>query len=185
MSRAARTRRFARSRRGAALVEFALTAPLLFFILFASLEFARANMLRNTVEMAAYEGARRGIVPGATAEDVRDAARFPLATIFVRNASIDVEPETITDSTRTVTVTVSVPLDGNFWGPAVFFRGKTVSNSLTMPRERYDMVGAASATNNPPPSDDGGTGGDDGGTNDDDASNDDGGSWWDWFSGWW
>src|SRR5690606_21432947 len=86
MSRAARTRCFIRPRRGAALVEFALTAPLLFFILFASLEFARANMLRNTVEMAAYEGARRGIVPGATAEDVRDAARFPLTTIFVRNA---------------------------------------------------------------------------------------------------
>jgi Flp pilus assembly protein TadG len=176
-------------------VEFALTAPLLFFIMFASLEFARVNMLRNTVEMAAYEGARRGIVPGATAEEVRDAARFPLDTIFVHDAKIEVEPAVITDSTRTVTVTVAVPLNENLWEPALFFQDKTVSNSLTMPRERYDMVGATTA-NDPPPStgtgsDDGGSSDDGGGTGDDGGSTgDDGGgggggwggwSWWDWW----
>ena len=50
-------------RRGAVAVEFAITVPFLFLILFGSIEFSRANMLRQTVSQAAYEAARRGDIP--------------------------------------------------------------------------------------------------------------------------
>ena len=58
------------NRRGAAAVEFAMTAGLAFFFFFAALEFCRVSMMRHTVQNALYEGARIGIVPGATASDV-------------------------------------------------------------------------------------------------------------------
>ncbi len=54
-------------------VEFAICFPLLLLFFFAAFEFCRANMIRQTADNAAYEGARRAIVPGATAEDARAA----------------------------------------------------------------------------------------------------------------
>ena len=58
-------------RTAAVVVEFAICAPILFLFFFASLEFSRVNMIRQSVENAVYEGARRGIVPGATAANCR------------------------------------------------------------------------------------------------------------------
>ena len=53
-------------RQGAAVIEMALTLPVLFLLLFACYEFGRANMIRHTAQGAAYEAARVAIVPGAT-----------------------------------------------------------------------------------------------------------------------
>jgi Flp pilus assembly protein TadG len=58
-------------RRGTAAVEFAMTAPLLFMMIYASVELGHANMVLNATEAACYEGARVGIVPGATADECR------------------------------------------------------------------------------------------------------------------
>ena len=84
-----------RDRRGAALVEFALTASLLVLIVFTAVEFMRVNTIVNTSENAAYEGARTGIVPGATAADAIAAAQSILNAIGTRNAVVSVEPATI------------------------------------------------------------------------------------------
>ncbi len=48
------------------MVEFAIVAPLLFFLFFASMEFCRVAMIRHTADNAVYEGCRVGIIPGAT-----------------------------------------------------------------------------------------------------------------------
>ncbi len=50
-----------------------MTAPLLFIILFGALKLGYANMVWNVAEAAAFEGAREGIVPGATASEVEVA----------------------------------------------------------------------------------------------------------------
>ena len=71
------------ARCGVVTVEFAICAPILFIIFFASLEFGRVNMIRQSVENAVYEGSRRGIVPGATAADCRTAAQNVLNTVSV------------------------------------------------------------------------------------------------------
>ena len=57
-------------RPGAVLVEMAITSSLAFLFFFAALEFCRVAMIRHTVENALYEGARTGIVPGATTAEV-------------------------------------------------------------------------------------------------------------------
>ena len=41
----------------------------MFLFMFAGMEFSRANMIRNVIENAAFEGARQGVVPGADAAD--------------------------------------------------------------------------------------------------------------------
>src|SRR5262245_4405407 len=123
---------------GVVTVEFAICAPILFFFFFAALEFSRVNMIRQSVENAIYEGSRRGIVPGATAADCRTAAQSVLNTVMVRNATITVTPAVITQDTPQVTVAVAVPVNSNSWVVPMFFHGKTVANSMTLRRERFN-----------------------------------------------
>lgn len=61
----ARSRRRTRSR-GQALTEFALVAPIFFFVMFAIIEFGRAVYTIQMLNNAAREGARYAIVHGAS-----------------------------------------------------------------------------------------------------------------------
>ena len=116
------------SRRGASTVEFALTAPILFLLLFGGYELSRANMLMHTCEAAAYEGARVGIVPGATSDEVEDAVNQILATVGVKNASVDVEPSDLNSESEFIAVSVQFSFQDNsllapaFMGSEPFLR---------------------------------------------------------------
>jgi len=127
-------------RRGTTTVEFAICLPLVLLLFFGAMEFSRINMLRHTIAQAAYEGARRGIVPGATADQVRTTAADVLGSIWAASYTIDVVPATITPQTTQVTVSISLPLAQNCWVPSVFVSGGTVSKSFTMEREKYETV---------------------------------------------
>jgi Flp pilus assembly protein TadG len=131
-----RRRSAPRRRCGAVLVEFALCAPLLFFFFFSALEFARVNMIRQSIENAVYEGSRRGIVPGATADDCRQAAQVILNSVSINSAQIDVNPTNITTDTPEVTVSIAVPVNSNSWVVPFFFKNKTISGTMTLTRER-------------------------------------------------
>ncbi len=122
-------------RKGVAAVEFAVTAGLAFFFFFASLEFCRVAMMRHTVQNAMYEGARVGIVPGATQADVEQTTRRILSSIGVNDATIDISPTPITLTTPEVTVRVRMRLDRNLFAPGFFFRGLSLDRSYTMRRE--------------------------------------------------
>jgi Flp pilus assembly protein TadG len=124
-------------RSGAVVVEFAICAPILFMFFFAALEFSRVNMIRQTIENATYEGSRRGIVPGATADDCRNAAQTVLNSVSTNNATVNVSPSVITSNTSQVTVSISVPINDNSWVSPFFFKNKSLSNSMTMRRERF------------------------------------------------
>ena len=73
---------------GVATVEFALTAPILFLMILGAFEFSRAYVLYNTCEIAAAEGARQGILPGATAADCQAAAASELSYIGVQDFTV-------------------------------------------------------------------------------------------------
>lgn len=126
------------TRRGAVVTEFAICAPLLFFFFFAALEFSRVNMIRQSVENAVYEGARRGIVPGATADNCRASAQSVLNGISAVDATITITPTTISKDTPEVTVAVAVPVNTNSWVTPVFFAGRTISSEMTLRRERFE-----------------------------------------------
>lgn len=123
------------ARRGAVVVEFALTVPLLFLILFASLELSHANMVFNVAEAAAYEGAREGIVPGATAAECQASAQRLLDIAKVRGTTITVAPADLTTDTDTIQVTISVPYAANSIVTPNFTNGMTIQRSCVLSRE--------------------------------------------------
>lgn len=125
-----------RERRGVTTVEFALTAPILFMLVIAAIEFSRANMLFHSAAVAASEGARRGIIAGSTADEVADIVRQELSYIGIKESRIAVHPEVVTNDTKLVAVAVQVPVNANN-GYVIprFFAGKSITKVVAMPRE--------------------------------------------------
>ncbi|MEM8946176.1 MAG: TadE family protein [Planctomycetota bacterium] len=123
-------------RTGTTTVEFALTAPILFFLLTGAIELSRANMLRHTAVVAATEGARRSIIPGATAAECAAAATSELNAVGFRTADVLIDPAVIGENTSQVSVSVSIPLSGDngFVLPA-FLKGAKISRTVTLQRE--------------------------------------------------
>ena len=97
-------------------------------------------MIRQTANNAAYEGARRAIVPGATAADAFNAATSMLATVGTSDATVTVDPTVIQEDTPQVTVTVTVPMNSNGYVAPNFFKDKTFVSSLTLAREIYEQT---------------------------------------------
>ncbi|TWT30305.1 TadE-like protein [Posidoniimonas corsicana] len=127
---------YAVRRRGATIVEFALTAPILLMLVFAGIEFSRANMLLHTAAISATEGARKGIVSGATAKDVKEAAFAELQPLGIRSARVIVKPDEINPETDMITVGVCVPLTtDNFYMTPKFFLGEDVIKVVSITRE--------------------------------------------------
>lgn len=122
-------------RMGAVMVEFAIVAPLLFLLFFASMEFCRVAMIRHTADNAVYEGCRVGIIPGATTAEVRSKTTEILNSLGLTNVDMTIVPPAIDRETDEVTVTVNVPLDGNSFVPNQFVAGRSISRQLTMRRE--------------------------------------------------
>lgn len=124
-----------RSRRGVTTVEFALTAPILFALLWGAVEFSRSNMLVHTASIAATEAARTGIIPGATAEECRAAGLRELNVIGVSEASLEVSPDVINDDTTQITINLTIPIASNGYILPRTFLGKEVFKSVTLQRE--------------------------------------------------
>lgn len=125
-------------RRGVVTVEVAFALPILFLIVFAAIEFSRANMIRNTAANAAYEGARKGMIPGATAASVKTETERILTAVGVKGATVTVTPSTITSVTPEVTVVVEIPYSSNSYGTTKFFKGKKLTRSITLRREKIE-----------------------------------------------
>jgi TadE-like protein len=90
-SRPIRRRGIARDRRGQALVEFAVVAPLFFFMLFAIIDFGRYVYYVQILNNAAREGARYAIVNGdASFTPVGPAADDPKVETVVKNYAVGV-----------------------------------------------------------------------------------------------
>ncbi len=89
--------------------------PIVFTICFGLIEISRLLMLQHTADAAAYEAAREGMVPGATANEAIAAARVLLDADGLKGTSVTVSPDVITESTPVLTVTVSIPISQNSW----------------------------------------------------------------------
>ena len=124
------------SRAGGVAVETAVVLPVLFMIMFGAVDCARLNMVRNTAQNAAYEGARNAITPGATANDAKTVAQKVLNGVGIKNYTVSVSPSTITTATDAVTVTITVPLKDNSWTAAASKTTRNMVRSCTMSVEK-------------------------------------------------
>lgn len=131
-------------RAGAAVVEFALVAPLLFLLILGSIEFGRGMMALELVANAAREGARKGCLPGTATKDIQTTITNSLSgtgiptknaavTVMVNNASKDASTAVTDDS---ITVTITVPLRDVSWLPtSVFLGNANLRGHVVMRRE--------------------------------------------------
>jgi Flp pilus assembly protein TadG len=123
-------------RRGAAAVEFAIVAPLLFLMILTMFEFSRLQVIRHTGDNAAYEAARKAMVPGATAAEAVAEANRIMRTIGARGVQVNVTPGRIDAATRSVTVEVQTRLDQNALVAPRFTRGAVLRSTSTLLTER-------------------------------------------------
>ena len=118
-------------------MEVAFVLPVLVLMFYAQLNFSRANMVLNTAGHAAYKGARKGIVSGATVSAITAEVNNELSMLGISNASVTVTPTTITDETPQVTVDVSIPMLSNLYATPSFLSGVTINRSCTLTREQF------------------------------------------------
>lgn len=129
-----------RKRRGAAVVEFAIVAPLFFLLIFGMIEYGRMVMVQQVITNASREGARRAVLDGATAAEVQTTVNN-----YLTSAGIDSNPEYVTldpadpgaaGYRQAVTVSVTVPFSDVSWIPAPLYLGGTdLSASTVMSKE--------------------------------------------------
>jgi Flp pilus assembly protein TadG len=129
-----------RRRRGAAVVEFAIVAPLFFLLIFGMIEYGRMVMVQQVITNASREGARRAVLDGATATEVSTTVNN-----YLNSAGIDSNPDYVTldpadpaaaGYRQAVTVSVTVPFVDVSWIPAPLYLGGTdLSASTVMSKE--------------------------------------------------
>lgn len=137
------TSRKANHQRGKAAVEFALTAPIFFMFLFAGIEFSRMHTIRCAVENAAFEGARKGIVSGASANQCETVTCNLLESANVFDHTVTIEPADLDPTVDYVSVTVELPLtNDNGFRMAGFLKNQTFSKTITLPRESAESAAA-------------------------------------------
>jgi Flp pilus assembly protein TadG len=125
-------------RRGAAIVEFAIVAPLLFLLALGLVEYARIEIVLQGMTAAAQEGCRAGIVPGSTSADVTARTSDVLRDGLIAGSTVSISPAEVATlkQGQTITVTVQVPADGISWVPRPLLpKGKTLRTRCTMTRE--------------------------------------------------
>lgn len=132
-----RKTRFAR--RGTAAVEAAVMAPLVVTAMLGMMEVGYVFMIRQSVTLAAREGARAASLPGGTLEDVEAAVDTALEGPGLQGYTVTSNIKTLASTDTEVWVKVSIPFSrvsftGNLLGGGSF----DIASTTTMRREGVD-----------------------------------------------
>jgi Flp pilus assembly protein TadG len=125
-------------RRGAAVVEFAVVAPVFFLLVFGMIEYGRLVMVQQILTNASREGARLAVLDGTTTANVTSTVSTYLRNSTIDGATVTVNPDPPTSAGygEPVTVTVSINFDQVSWLPSpMFLGGKAMRASSVMRRE--------------------------------------------------
>ncbi len=126
------------SRRGAATVEFAMVAPVIFLFFFASIETGRLLMAIHGLDAAAREGCRQAISWGVTSEKVEQSVAARLTNLGISGHSMTIEPDPPANAQQwdPVTIQIVVPYGKVTWLPLPrFLQEATLRGSCTLPKE--------------------------------------------------
>jgi len=126
------------SRRGAAAVEFAVVAPLIFLLLFAGIEFGRVLMTFHGLDAAARQGCRVAVAWDASQDDVEQTVADSLAVFGIPDYDLTTEPSRINTARQwePVTVHIEVTYGQVSWLPSPqFLQRITLAGSCTLPEE--------------------------------------------------
>ena len=132
-----RTRRATHFRRGVAAAEFAVCLPVIVLLVLAMIESCTMIFLKQSVTIAAYEGARIAVSENPTVADVRQASQQVIADRGVQNATITITPNNFRALAvgEYIEISVSAPANDNSVIPGNFFLGKTLTGKARMMKE--------------------------------------------------
>lgn len=125
-----------KNRRGVTMVEFSVVLPVFLMIVFAGFEFSRICLVRNAAHNAAYQAARRVMVPGATVADANAEATRLLNVFGVSTFTLNVNPNPITLTADRVTVSIDIPAAQCGWITPMFTNSLTIHAGSTLLTER-------------------------------------------------
>jgi len=125
-------------RLGAAVVEFAVVAPVMIMLTMGMMEVGRMVMVKQLMVSASREGARLGSLPGIGEAEVVARVQKELEAVGVNGVSVSVIPPNLATapSGTPVTVTASVPTSQISWvNTPMFSMNTNIDASTTMRRE--------------------------------------------------
>ena len=123
-------------RRGAAVVEFAIVAPVLLLLVFGMIEYGRLVMVQQVITNATREGARQAVLDGATTTSVTTVVNDFLTASRISGAVVTVTPNPPSSAAfgDPVTVSVQVPFSQVSWLPTPMFLSTTTLSATTVMR---------------------------------------------------
>jgi Flp pilus assembly protein TadG len=137
MDRVSRNSKQYSRRSGAAVVEFAVTLPVLILILLATLEACTMIYVTQTLQIASYEATRVALVPKSTKAQVEFAANRILNDRRVKNAVIKITPLDFTNAPiqSFIQIDITAPANTNSIVSPMFFKDKTLRANCSMMKE--------------------------------------------------
>ena len=125
------------SRKGAAVVEFAVCLPLIVLIVFGGIEASSMLFLRQTLVQASYEGVKTAVKVDGTAADATASATAVCNGRNLRDFRVVVNPSNLASLNRgeVIEITVTAPGDTNSVFPFGPFAGKDVTATAVMVKE--------------------------------------------------
>ena len=120
-------------RSGAAVVELAISLPLLLTLVFATIETCKMISLKKELSIACYEAARVGILPGATPSEASERAEMFLADRGIEGYTVTLEPASFAAATPGDALKVVVKADCSMNSViGDWYTEKTIEESITM-----------------------------------------------------
>jgi len=125
----------AEQQRGAAVTELAICLPILFLIIFGSIEACNLITLKQIATQAAYDGTLIAVRRGSSESDITNSTTTVLNARGIASSTITIQGESGTPYASLsrgdeVGVTVELPANGNVVGPQLFSRGQLIEVEL-------------------------------------------------------
>ena len=125
------------TRRGVAAAEFAVCLPIVVLLVLGMAETCSMVFLKQSLSVAAYEGAHTAVKPGATSVDVVATCQSILRDRRVNAATVSLNPSDVLNTPEGdyMEIRISAPSNRNSVLPLRFFRGSTIEGAAVVMKE--------------------------------------------------
>ncbi|TWU51900.1 TadE family protein [Rubripirellula reticaptiva] len=122
---------------GTAIVELAVCLPVLVMMTLATVEACTMLYVQQTLKTTAFEGARVGIVPGATVENINFQCETLLDSHSINGYAISANPSDPTQLSQGdwLEITITAPFADNSLVGGWIYSDKTLERSVSLRAE--------------------------------------------------
>lgn len=119
------------------MVELAVILPLFVLIVLGTIEACSMIFLQQSLELAAYEGARVALVPKSKTVNVEAGAKLILDGRRIKGYAVEITPSNFRDQPygTFIRVRVTASCDANSFFASMFYQGRTLLGDVEMMKE--------------------------------------------------